>query len=175
MNISYKGKNIEVTPALKEHAEKKLGRLDRIMEVDKTTVTLIVERDKQKAEVSMMVKGYILRGETYAQDMYAAIDVVVDKLEKQLVKYKEKLQRKTKKGKEKLAEMPVSEPAEVKDELVRTKHFPVKPMDVDEAIMQMNMVGHNFFVFSNSENDEDINVVYVRNDGKYGLIIPEKE
>ena len=174
MNINFKGKNIEVTPALKEHAEKKLGRLNRIMDVDTITVTMIIEKGRQKAEVSMMVKGYILRGEDSAQDMYAAIDSVVDKLEKQLVKYKEKLQRKTKKDKEKLATMPVEIGEEGQDELVRTKRFFIKPMTVDEAIMQMNMIGHSFFVFANSENHEEINVVYVRNDGKYGLIIPEK-
>lgn len=176
MTINYKGKNIEVTPALKEHAEKKIGRLSRIMDIDKVTVTLIAEGNREKAEVSMMIKGYLLRGEDSGQDVFAAIDTVVDKLEKQLVKYKEKLQRKTKKDKGKVAEVAVEEVAytEPDDELVRTKHFQVKPMTVDEAIMQMNMIGHSFFVFSNSENEEEINVVYVRNDGKYGLIVPEK-
>lgn len=176
MTINYKGKNIEVTPALKEHAEKKIGRLNRIMDIDKVTVTLIAEGNREKAEVSMMIKGYLLRGEDSGQDVFAAIDTVVDKLEKQLVKYKEKLQRKTKRDKAKIAEAAMAEPAivESEDELVRTKHFQVKPMTVDEAIMQMNMVGHSFFVFSNSENNEEINVVYVRYDGKYGLIVPEK-
>ena len=176
MTINYKGKNIEVTPALKEHAEKKIGRLGRIMDIDKVTVTLIAEGNREKAEVSMMIKGYLLRGEDSGQDVFAAIDTVVDKLEKQLVKYKEKLQRKTKKDKGKIAEAAVEEVAyaEPEDELVRTKRFPVKPMTVDEAIMQMNMIGHSFFVFSNSEKEEEINVVYVRNDGKYGLIVPEK-
>ena len=176
MTINYKGKNIEVTPALKEHAEKKIGRLSRIMDIDKVTVTLIAEGNREKAEVSMMIKVYLLRGEDSGQDVFAAIDTVVDKLEKQLVKYKEKLQRKTKKDKGKIAEAAVEEVAyaEPEDELVRTKRFQVKPMTVDEAIMQMNMIGHSFFVFSNSENEEEINVVYVRNDGKYGLIVPEK-
>ena len=176
MTINYKGKNIEVTPALKEHAEKKIGRLSRIMDIDKVTVTLIAEGNREKAEVSMMIKGYLLRGEDSGQDVFAAIDTVVDKLEKQLVKYKEKLQRKTKKDKGKIAEAAVEEVAYVEpdDEVVRTKRFQVKPMTVDEAIMQMNMIGHSFFVFSNSENEEEINVVYVRNDGKYGLIVPEK-
>ena len=176
MTINYRGKNIEVTPALKEHAEKKIGRLGRIMDIDKVTVTLIAEGNREKAEVSMMIKGYLLRGEDSGQDVFAAIDTVVDKLEKQLVKYKEKLQRKTKKDKGKIAEAAVEEVAyaEPEDELVRTKRFQVKPMTVDEAIMQMNMIGHSFFVFSNSENEEEINVVYVRNDGKYGLIVPEK-
>ncbi len=173
MNINYKGKNIEVTPALKEHAEKKLSRLNRIMDVDKATVTLVDRKSKQKAEVTMTVKGYLLRAEVYAQDSFAAIDIVVDKLEKQLVRYKEKLQRKTKKDREKLADVVMMAPEEVTDELVRTKHFNVKPMTVDEAIMQMNMLGHSFFVFANSENNGDINVVYVRNDEKYGLIVPE--
>ncbi len=173
MNIIFKGKNIEVTPALKEHAEKKLGRLDRFMEVDKANVTMIVEKGRQKVEVTMMIRGYILRGEDSAQDLYAAIDSVGDKLEKQLVKYKEKLQRKTKKDKEKLTDLPLSQSGETQDELVRTKRFSMKPMTVDEAIMQMNMIGHSFFVFANCENGEEINVVYLRNDGKYGLIIPE--
>ena len=105
MNINYKGKNFEVTPALKEHAEKKLSRLERIMDVDKVMVTLVDRKSKQNAEVTMTVKGYLLRAEVYAQDAYAAIDIVVDKLEKQLVKYKEKLQRKTKKDREKLADV----------------------------------------------------------------------
>lgn len=174
MNIIFKGKNIEVTPALKEHAEKKLGRLDRFMEVDKANVTLIVEKGRQKVEVTMMIRGYILRGEDSAQDLYAAIDSVGDKLEKQLVKYKEKLQRKTKKDKEKLVDLPVSQGVETQDELVRTKRFAVKPMTVDEAIMQMNMIGHSFFVFANCESGEEVNVVYLRKDGKYGLIIPER-
>lgn len=173
MNIIFKGKNIDVTPTLKEYAEKKLGRLERFMEVEQTHVTLIVEKGRQKVEVTMMVRGYILRGEVSAQDMYAAIDSVSDKLEKQLVKYKEKLQRKTKKDKEKLADLPISQ-AQSEDELVKTKHFQMKPMAVDEAIMQMNLIGHNFFVFANCENGEEINVVYLRNDGKYGLIIPER-
>lgn len=173
MKIIFKGKNIEVTPALKEHAEKKLGRLDRFMEVDKANVTMIVEKGHQKVEVTMMVRGYILHGEDSAQDLYAAIDSVGDKLEKQLVKYKEKLQRKTKKDKEKLTDLPISQGVEVEDELVRTKRFSMKPMAVDEAIMQMNMIGHSFFVFANCENGDEINVVYLRNDGKYGLIIPE--
>ncbi|MBQ1252307.1 MAG: ribosome-associated translation inhibitor RaiA [Firmicutes bacterium] len=175
MTINYRGKNIEVTPALKEHAEKKLGRLNRIMEIDNVTVTVIAEGNREKAEVSMMIKGYLLRGEDSGQDVFAAIDTVVDKLEKQLVKYKEKIQRKTKKDKGKVADVVVAETyVEPEDEVVREKHFQVKPMTTDEAIMQMNMIGHSFFVFSNSEKEEEINVVYVRNDGKYGLIVPEK-
>jgi putative sigma-54 modulation protein len=174
VNIIFKGKNIDVTPALKEYAEKKIGHLERFMEIEKAHVTLIVEKGRQKAEVTMMVRGYILRGEDKAQDMYAAIDSVSDKLEKQLVKYKEKLQRKTKKDKEKIADLNVTSLKEPEDELVKTKRFQMKPMAVDEAIMQMNMIGHSFFVFANCEKGEEINVVYLRNDGKYGLIIPER-
>ncbi len=168
MNITYKGKNIDVTPALKEHAEKKLGRLERIMDIDSATVTMVVERNKQKAEVNMMIHGYILRGEVVSDDMYGSLDLVTDKMEKQLVKYKEKLQRKNKK--QKLAYMDLSEPVE--DELVRVKHFTLKPMTTEEAIMQMNMLGHTFFVFANCET-ESVNVVYCRKDGKYGVLEPE--
>ena len=175
MNIIYKGKNTDVTPALKDHCEKKLSHLAKIMEPDKVTVTLSKAHRLDKAEILVTVKGYLLRGEDHADDMYSAIDSVAEKLEKQLVRYKEKLQRKTKKDKKNLADVPAEViPPEDKDELVRTKHFQVKPMDTEEAIMQMNMLGHNFFVFANSEQDEEINVIYLRNDGKYGLIIPEK-
>lgn len=169
MRITYKGKNTEVTPALKEHTEKKLGRLDRIMPIDDAMVTMVVERSVQKAEVNMMLHGYILRGEVISDDMYSAIDLVTDKMEKQLVKYKEKLQRKNKKQKIAYMEM---EKVEKEDELVRTKNFVLKPMTVEEAIMQMNMLGHNFFMFANSET-ESVCVVYSRRDGKYGLLQPE--
>ena len=175
MNIIYKGKNIDVSPALKERSEKKLKHIAKIMEPDQATVTLTRAHRKDKAEILVTVKGYLLRGEHSADDMYSAIDSAADKLEKQVVRYKEKLQRKTKKDKLPISDVPVEAiPAEDKDELVRTKHFQVKPMDPEEAIMQMNMLGHSFFVFANSEQDEEINVIYLRNDGKYGLIIPEK-
>ncbi len=169
MNITYKGRNIDVTPALKEHAEKKLGRLERIMDVDSATVTMVVEKNNQRAEVNMMIHGYILRGEVVSDDMYGSLDLVADKMEKQLVKYKEKLQRKNKK--QKLAYMDLSEPV-VEDELVRTKRFTLKPMTTEEAIMQMNMLGHTFFVYANAET-EAVNVVYCRKDGKYGVLEPE--
>lgn len=174
MRITYKGKNIDVTPALKKHAEKKLGRLERIMEVNDVTVSMIVERNRQKAEVNMIVNGYILRGEVVSDDMYSAIDLVTDKMEKQLVKYKEKLQRINKKQKVAMAmaEDPFAEAGHEENLIVRTKRFPVKPMTVEEAIMQMDMLGHNFFVFTNSETDA-VNVVYCRNDGNYGLLEPE--
>ena len=169
MRITYKGKNTEVTPALKEHAEKKLNRLDRIMPVDDVMVTMVVEKNIQKAEVNLMIHGYILRGEVVSDDMYSALDLVTDKMEKQLVKYKEKLQRKNKK--QKIAYMEMETPEE-EDELVRTKHFALKPMTVEEAIMQMNMLGHTFFMFANSETDS-VCVVYCRNDGKYALLQPD--
>lgn len=168
MRITYKGKNIDVTPALKEHAEKKLSRLERIMDIDSATVTMVVEKNNQRAEVNMAIHGFILRGEVVSDDMYGSLDLVADKMEKQLVKYKEKLQRKNKK--EKLAYMELNEPEE--DELVRTKRFTLKPMTTEEAIMQMNMLGHTFFVFANCET-ESVNVVYCRKDGKYGVLEPE--
>ncbi|MEG0874771.1 MAG: ribosome-associated translation inhibitor RaiA [Clostridiales bacterium] len=168
MRITYKGKNTDVTPALKDHTEKKLNRLERIMDIDDAMVTLVVEKNHQKAEVNMMIHGYILRGEVVTDDMYSSLDLVTDKMEKQLVKYKEKLQRRNKK--QKIAYLNLDTPVE--DELVRTKHFAIKPMTTEEAIMQMNMLGHTFFVFSNSETNA-VNVVYLRHDGKFGLLEPE--
>lgn len=129
-------------------------------------------------EVTIPLPGLVLRAEDESDDMYASIDAVVDKLERQIRKHKTKLNRKFRQEgslKTLFVEDPaggvaVAEDAELDElEVVRTKRFLLKPMDVEEAILQMNMVGHNFFVFSNIDNEE-VNVVYKRNDGKYGLI-----
>lgn len=175
MNITMKGRNIEITSALKERTEKKLGRLERIMDIKDVTITMSVERNLHKIEVTMTLNGYLLRGEETSDDMYTSIDLVTDKMEKQLVKYKEKIQRKNKKQKAQFDAVAVgAEDYSVAEEdfPVRTKRFPVKPMMMEEAIMQMNLLGHSFFVYMDSET-ENVNVVYVRKDGKYGLLEPE--
>ena len=173
MNMTIKGKNIEITSALKEHAAKKLGRLERIMEIKDVTITMSVERNLHKIEVSMILNGYILRGEVSSDDMYSSIDLVTDKMEKQLIKYKEKIQRRSKKQKQPTpAEIIPDLPAFEDDEFVRIKTFAIEPMSTEEAVMQMNMLGHSFFVFLNSETDT-VNVAYVRLDGRFGLLVPE--
>lgn len=179
MKLIVRGKNIPVTAALRNHVEKRVGKLEKFFgKIDEAQVTLLVEKDRQRVEVTVPINGIILRGEEETDDMYASVDLVMDKLEKQIEKYKTKLAKKFRnRG---LGEYFKEESESVKNKeedadtprIIRTKRFPVKPMPVEEAVMQMNLIGHNFFVFSNAETDE-VNVVYRRKDGNYGLIEPE--
>ncbi len=183
MNINIRGEKLEVTPALREYVDKKVGRLERYFDAPLATtvnVTLSVNRDKQNVEVTIPLKGSItLRAEERHDDMYAAIDLVIDKLERQIRKHKTKVNRKfNKEGGLRNLFVDNQEPSGVsyhEDEeelrVVRTKSFAMKPMDVEEAILQMNLVGHSFYVFANMDSGK-INVVYKRDDGRYGLIEP---
>lgn len=173
--FTVRGKNIEITPALKEYVEKRIGKVTRYFDtVGEITVILTVEKSRHIVEVTVPLNGMLLRGEESTTDMYASIDLVIDKLEKQIEKYKTKLARKLRSGILKPDAASVSTPALDSDDfpLVKTKRFAVKPMDVQEAIMQMNLINHDFFVFTNADT-EDVNVVYRRRDGAYGLIEPE--
>lgn len=173
MRIVVKGKNIAVTPALRRYVEKKLSKLERYFEnITEATATLSVEKERHIVEVTVPLNGgMLLRGEEETQDMYASVDLVLEKLERQIEKYKTKIARKIKNGSLlDLAPTPEHSPGE-EPRLVRTKRFAIKPMPVDEAILQMNLLGHDFFVFSNAETEE-VNVVYRRRDGNYGLIEP---
>lgn len=173
MNINIRGKNVEVTDALKDYVQKRIGKLEKYLGIlQEAQVTLVVEKNDHRVEVTIPVNGMIIRGEESSGDMYASIDLVFEKLEKQVNKYRGKISKK-------LRGLNVADAAAfsageklVEDEVVKTKRFAVKPMPVEEAIMQMNMLGHSFYVFSNAET-EDVNVVYRRKDGKYGLIEPE--
>ncbi|HHW92865.1 MAG TPA: ribosome-associated translation inhibitor RaiA [Firmicutes bacterium] len=173
MRIVVKGKNIAVTPALRRYVEKKLSKLERYFEnITEATATLSVEKERHIVEVTVPLNGgMLLRGEEETQDMYASVDLVLEKLERQIEKYKTKIARKIKNGSLlDLAPTPEHSPG-AEPRLVRTKRFAIKPMPVDEAILQMNLLGHDFFVFSNAETEE-VNVVYRRRDGNYGLIEP---
>ncbi|KEK25384.1 ribosome hibernation-promoting factor, HPF/YfiA family [Bacillus gaemokensis] len=177
MKFNIRGENIEVTPALKDYVEKKISKLERYFDTfPEIKVNLKVYSDKQRVEVTIPFTDLLLRAEETHSDMYAAIDLVVDKIERQIRKHKTKVNRKLReKGSPKTALIlagPVATQEEVQEddlELVRTKRFDLKPMDVEEAILQMDMLGHNFFVFTNADTNET-NVVYGRKDGKYGLI-----
>lgn len=178
MNYSIRGQQIEVTDALRDYVDKKLSRLDKYFDAPPVSggyVTLNVVRGLHAVEVTIPLTGVVLRAEERSDDMYASIDAVVDKLERQIRKHKTKVNRKFRQeGSLKTLFVEDKNAAVASDsddelELVRTKKFDFKPMDVEEAILQMNMVGHNFFVFSNIDT-RSINVVYKRNDGKYGLI-----
>ncbi len=173
MKITISGKNFTVTKALREYTEKKVGKLEKFFEGDiEAQVTLSVEKDRHIVEVTMPINGMLLRGETETQDMYSSVDVVVDKLEKQIEKYKTKLARKIKKTSFKYNNKKQKIHDDSEPKVVRVKKFALKPMDLEEAIMQMELLGHDFFVFSNAETDM-VNVVYKRRDGNFGLIEPE--
>jgi putative sigma-54 modulation protein len=178
MKIAVRGKNIEATPALVDYAHKRLGKLDKHFdETADVQVVLSVIRDNHIVEVTVNLNGLIIRGEESTADMYASIDMVVDKLERQVKKYKTRMNRSLRQRgmrviSEKLAATEAEERVEEEPLLVKTKRFSLKPMSVEEAILQMDLLGHNFFVFANADNDS-ISVVYRRNDGNYGLIEPE--
>lgn len=173
MNINLRGKNIEVTDALKDYVQKRIGKLEKYLgTLQEAQVTLVVEKNDHRVEVTIPVNGMIIRGEESSGDMYASIDLVFEKLEKQVNKYRGKISKKIRGLTAAEAATPGAWERDIEDEVVKTKRFAVKPMPVEEAIMQMNMLGHSFYVFSNAET-EDVNVVYKRKDGKYGLIEPE--
>lgn len=176
MNYNIRGENIEVTQPIREYIEKKIGKLNKYFDTPPTSdvhVNLSVYNEEQQIEVTIPMTNLLLRAEEQHNDLYAAIDLVVDKLERQIRKHKTKVNRKFRqKG---LDAFVFKEDDDEKDqdeiEIVRTKRFNLKPMDSEEAILQMDMLGHNFFVFTNAETN-DTNVVYRRKDGKYGLIEP---
>lgn len=173
MKIEVRGKNFEITDALREWVEKKVGKVERYFgEIDEAQVMLSVSRGRHRAEVTIPLDGYVLRGEEETDDMYASIDKVMDKMERQIEKYKARLDPRA--TGETLRDFVPGKTAVEPEmpQVVRTKRFAMKPMPVEEAIMQMELIGHNFFVFSNSDTEE-VNVVYTRKDGNYGLIEPE--
>lgn len=171
MRFQIRGKNIQVTDALKQHVEKRLGKMDKYFDTPpEAIVTLLVEKERHRVEVTIPVNGYILRGEEESMDMYSSVDQVLEKLERQMKKYKTRLNKKNKNMS--IKDMTQSSRPVLEEEaphLVRTKRFSMKPMSPEEAIMQMNLLSHGFFVFSNAETDE-VNVIYRRKDGNYGLI-----
>lgn len=176
MKIKIFGKNIEVTEGIKSAVEEKLGKLDKYFNEEiRADVTLSVNRNEHKVEVTIPVKGNIIRAEEISEDMYASIDLVEETIERQLVKYKNKLIDKKKSYRDNFTADYIDADYEDEDEgtvkIVRTKSFGVKPMDAEEACVQMELLGHNFFVFLNADTDE-VNVVYKRKGGTYGLIEP---
>lgn len=174
MKIKLTGKNMELTDALKSYTEKRLSKLDKFLGDNcEAQVVMSLEKGRHRVEVTIPLNGVILRGEEAGYDMYASIDEVVDKLERQVKKYRTRLQKKTKR--ESLKDVAFGGEAAEKEEigqLVRTKKVELFPMSVEEAIMQMDLLGHSFFMFLNADSG-NINVVYKRRDGNYGLIEPQ--
>lgn len=176
MKVTIVAKNVEVTPALKEMVEKKISKLDKYFEPNvEAKATLSVQKNRQIFEVTIPFNGVILRREESSDDMYKSIDIVEEKLQRQIRKQKTKLSRKNTGGS---LRYPDFVAGEVKDDIenaakvVKVKNFNVKPMSKEEAMLQIELLGHNFFVYEDSESD-NINVLYKRNDGNYGLIEPE--
>ena len=174
MKMIISGKNIDVTPGLRSAVEAKLGKLERYFTADtEIYVTLSVEKDRQKIEVTIPMKGNIIRSEQTSSDMYVSIDLVEEIIERQLRRYKTKLiaqQQAAESFQPDYLEADEEEEEEVK--IVRTKKFDIKPMYPEDACVQMELLGHSFYVFCNAETDQ-VNVVYRRKGNTYGLIEPE--
>ena len=174
MKFIILGKNIEVTEGLKSAVEDKIGKLEKYFTEDtEVHVTLSVEKDRQKIEVTIPVKGSIIRSEQVSNDMYVSIDLVEEIIERQLKKYKTKLtdrEQGASSFKQEYLDKDFMDEEEVK--IIRTKKFDIKPTYPEDACVQMELLGHNFFVFINAETDQ-VNVVYKRKGNTYGLIEPE--
>ncbi|MDY3741062.1 MAG: ribosome-associated translation inhibitor RaiA [Selenomonadaceae bacterium] len=176
--FTIRGKNVEITPAIREYVEKRIGKVTKYFdEVGEISVLLTVSKDRHMVEVTVPVQGVLLRGEEATMDMYTSIDLVIEKLERQIHKHKTKIQRRFKRGSLKTEAFAAIPQASVEEDdeypVVKKKKFTVRPMDVQEAIMQMNLLNHDFFVYRDAETDE-VCVVYRRSDNKYGLIESEK-
>ncbi len=177
MRVTVIAKNIQLTNALKEVVEKKISKLSKYFSKEvEAKATLSVQKNRQIIEVVIPFNGVILRGEEATDDMYRSLDLVEEKLERQIRKQKTKLERRYSGDSLRFSAIENVDDSNFEDEeeaqIVKTKRFAIKPMNEDEAVLQMELLGHSFFVFSNAETG-DVNVVYKRKDGNYGLIEPE--
>ncbi len=174
MHFSVKGRNLEITPAIRAYAQEKLSRLTRYLENIVTMhVVLSVAKHRQIAEVTLHVRDLTIRAEEESGDLYSSIDLVAEKLERQILRYKERIMAHGVRGADRGSQTGAMVGApEEEPRVVRSKRFAVKPAAVDEAILQMDLLGHNFYVFRNAATEE-VNVLYRRRDGNYGLIEPE--
>ena len=176
MKFIISGKNIDVTPGLKAAVEDKIGKLEKYFTPEtEVHATLSVEKERQKIEVTIPVKGNIIRTEQVSNDMYVSVDLAAEVIERQLKKYKNKFRADQQAGAASLRTDFIENNYDGDDEevrIVRTKKFDIKPMYAEDACVQMELLGHDFFVFCNAETDE-VNVVYKRKGNTYGLIEPE--
>ena len=174
MKYIISGRGTNVTDGLRSAVEEKLGKLEHYFTPDtEVHVTLKVEKDRQKVEVTVPVKGHIIRAEQVSDDMYVSIDLIEDIIERQLRRYKTKIVDSKQSVSNFTSEFMQEDEYDDEDvKVIRTKRFAVKPMDPEEACVQMELLNHSFYVFRNAETDE-VNVVYKRKGGDYGLIEPE--
>lgn len=173
MKYKIRGEKVEITPAIKSYIEDKIGKLDKYFdnaEDIEASVVIKIRGKDQKIEITIPAMSYTLRSEESHNDLYAAIDLTVDKLERQIRKNKTKLNSKIKKNMIQNFELELEESFEDDDQIVlKRKKIDMKPMDEEEAMLQMNMLGHSFFVFKNTDTNS-ICVLYQRKDGNYGII-----
>ncbi|WP_312643708.1 ribosome hibernation-promoting factor, HPF/YfiA family [Hydrogenoanaerobacterium sp.] len=175
MNITITARKTTVRDSFKERCEKKLGKLDRFFSDDaKATVVVTNEHERETVEVTIQSQGMFFRCEKTTADRLDSLDAVVDSLFRQIVKNKQKLGKRVRDEAFTSSEVDLLEQDVAEYHVVKIKKFPMKPMAIDEAILQMNMLGHEFYMFRNCE-DNEINVVYKRNNGDYGLIEPKIE
>lgn len=176
MNYIISGKGIVLTDALKEYATSKIGKVERFFEPQtEVHITLSIQKDRKIVEVTIRHKGIVFRAEEENTDMYAAIDKASDILERQIRKNRTRLAKKMYENPLKYEKVLIPEDIKIEEEeyeLVKHKKFTPKPMDIEEAIMQLNLVGHAFFVFVN-QNTNQINVVYKRKSEGYGILEPD--
>lgn len=173
MKVKVLGKDIKITKALKEVIEKKLNKLDKYFKPEvEAHVTLSVVKNTHSIEITIPFNGVFLRAEEKGDDMYVASDMILDKLERQIRKQKTRMERRLHGNSLRYDMIPQQEKKFEEPSIVRTKKFAIKPMSAEEAVLQMDLIGHNFFVFLNSDTEE-VDVVYKRKDGNYGLIEPE--
>ncbi len=181
MELILKGKNVEVTDRLREYVEQKIGKLDRYLpSISEAWVELSSEetkaaQDRQVCQVTVRSNGTILRAEERSDDMFSAIDTVLDKMYRQIARYKGKRKNRWRGAGTAVEPLPIAIGEELEEEvrnIVRVKRFPMTPMSPEEAVEQMELLGHDFFVFFNAEEGR-INVLYRRKGGNYGLLQPE--
>lgn len=170
MKTKIISRKMELTPAIESYALKKTVKLDKFFADDaNATITLSAQKDKHQAEITVFYGGMVYRAEILSEDLYNSIDRAVELMERQIRKQKTKLEKRLKSGAFKTFEDAPQIEEETEFKIVKTKTYENKPMSADEAILQMNMLGHNFYIFSDSASG-DVNVVYKRKDGNYGLI-----
>lgn len=174
MKFNIRGKNVDVTPAIKGYIEEKIGRLDKYLESPSdvsASIVVKVRGKEQIIEVTIPVNKIILRGEESHDDLYAAIDLVSDKIERQIRKNKTKLKKRKEKNNfiDFNYEFEVNKDEEKDEKIVKRKAIEMKPMNEEEALLQMDLLGHEFFVFRNTDS-ECVSILYKRKDGNYGII-----
>ena len=172
MRYNIRGSKVEVTSSIKEYIENKLGKLDKYFEdSNELTANVLIKESgvNYKLEVTIPIKGAILRAEVSNKDLYASIDLVVEKLERQIRKNKTRMHKYSKETITAFIDFEISDEEKDEKKIVKRKVIDMKPMDEEEAILQMNLLGHDFFIFKDSKTG-DVSVLYRRNDEQYGII-----